>query len=68
MMPFFTLNYLTNSSFTKQNNRLKFVERLTKKGRNINKAFNSKLFLVLLNMIEPDRIRSDTMTGLNNYI
>ena len=61
LMPFFTLNFLTSTTLTKQYSRLQFLKMITKNGRIVNKAFNSKIFLVLLNMIDPERIRDESM-------
>jgi len=56
-MPFFVLNFLTSSSLTNQYSRLDFLKMITKNGRVVNKAFNSKMFLVLLNMIDHERVK-----------
>jgi hypothetical protein len=39
-----------------------FLKTITKNGRVINKAFNTKMFLVLINMIDPERLKDP-----NNY-
>jgi len=38
---------------------------ITKNGRVVNKAFNSKMFLVLINMIEPEKIKDPAIDVTN---
>jgi len=52
MMPFFSLNYLTNRTLTKFDTRLHFLKTITNHGLQVNLAFNSKIFLILLSMME----------------
>jgi hypothetical protein len=64
-MPFFTLNFLTSSSLSNCYSRLDFLKMITKNGRVVNKAFNSKMFLVLINMIEPEKIKDPDVDVTN---
>lgn len=62
MMPFFVLNYLTSPIYSHQHSRLDFLNMITKKGRVVDKAFNTKMFLVLISMTGRERLNE---TGNN---
>ena len=55
-MPFFVLNYLTSPTYSHQHSRLDFLNMITKKGRVVDKAFNTKMFLVLVSMTGRERL------------
>ena len=64
-MPYFILNFLTQNNMTNPYSRLDFLKMITKNGRVLNRAFNEKMFFVLMNMIDPSKIKENDQSSNN---
>jgi len=61
------MNYLYEPSMSTVGQRLEYLKMITKNGRNVNKALKSKIFLVMIDLIDADRIADDMYRGNFEY-